>query len=183
MPETIAPTALEERPATAAPPADASLLTLDTGADTIQKPQHRPAAIPKCPYLAGRPPHGTYHMWPSGVNVCHARSVGDEPFGHVSKDTQDSRCFCAAEVFEQCPDFQSARSRNISLPVFGGSHPATAVPGRQAEPERRHRRERHKRQRRSRAQKWWDKNRGALFVSACWLVLAAVAFWLVWRSM
>jgi hypothetical protein len=128
-------------------------------------------------------------MWPSGVNVCHARPNGQEPFGHVSKETQDSRCFCPAEVYEQCPDFQSASARAIPLPVFGGTHPAAAVPdgpppsSLRSLPRRHHHRERHKRRRRSPTRKWWEKNRGTLLVSGCWLLLAAVAFWLVCHSL
>src|SRR5438067_989428 len=172
MLETIAPPpaprvpAPEEHPTNTKPTGSAPLLTVDVGGDTIRKPGPAkgvptervmgPAVIPKCPYLAGRPPHGTYHMWPSGVNVCYARTAGDEPFGGVGKDTQDGRCFCAAEVYEQCPDFEQARAQNIALPVFAGAHPATAAPGGSIAPERRHRRERHKRRRRSRAQKWWE---------------------------
>src|SRR5437762_1611060 len=70
----------------------------------------------KCPYLAGRPPHGSHHLWPSGVNVCYARPREEKSYGQVSKETQAARCFCGTEPFEHCPDYERARAREIALP-------------------------------------------------------------------
>ncbi len=136
----------------------------------------------KCPYLAGRPPHGSYHLWPSGVNVCYARGEGEKPYGHMGKETQRSRCFCGPEVFEQCADYERAQTGGVALPVFDGTGPSmdrvSAAPLRNA------RRERVKRRRqRSVIKEWLQSSGRTTLVCACWVILALVSFWLVLRSM
>src|SRR5712691_3814599 len=67
------------------------------GVDDLDRATERALEIlprAKCPYLAGRPPHGSHHLWPSGLNVCYARPREDKPYGGVSKETQAARCFC-----------------------------------------------------------------------------------------
>src|SRR5687767_6973010 len=67
----------------------------ETERPTVLRPEGANAVPPleihpeqKCPYLAGRPPHGSYHLWPSGVNVCYARGADGRTYGHASKETQ-----------------------------------------------------------------------------------------------
>jgi hypothetical protein len=73
----------------------------------------------KCPYLAGRPPHGTYKLWPSSINVCYGRPHGGKTYGHVSKETQGGRCFAGASAFCDCPDYQQALAVSLPAPEFG----------------------------------------------------------------
>lgn len=138
----------------------------------------------KCPYLAGRPPHGSHHTWPSGVNVCFARASEEKRYGRVSKETQATRCFCGSEVYRRCADFESARERNLELPIFDGKTPDEGT-GANAEPLHRHvRRERMKRRRRRTPVRARLATLGqSPFACLCWILLMAVAFWLVRRTM
>lgn len=141
-------------------------------------PPHRSADSPtihKCPYLAGRPPYGTYHLWPSGVNVCYARAASEQPYGHVSKETQDQLCFRAAEVYERCADHARARARDQAPPTFGGAAPRGAAEGAEVTGVRRERVRR--RRRRSPVRRWLEHNGKAALTSACWLLFAAIAYW------
>src|SRR5262245_37792530 len=55
-------------------------------------------AVPQtCPYLAGRPPCGTHHLFPSGTNVCWADRGDSKPYRTVSRDTQAAYCFNGSE--------------------------------------------------------------------------------------
>jgi hypothetical protein len=138
----------------------------------------------RCPYLAGRPPHGSYHMGPSGVNVCYARPREEKPYGGVSKETQAARCFCGTEPYERCPDYERAHAREIAFPVFTGSAPAQPITAEERAPQRRVRRERVKRRhRRSPLQQWLKENGRNTFICASWTILALAVFSLILRSM
>src|SRR5436190_2090263 len=106
------------------PPGERSGGTGATPRPTVENPQQRRAragevALPlRCPYLAGRPPHGCFHLWPSSINVCYARPREEKPYSTVSKETQAARCFGGTEPFEHCPDHKRARVREIALPAF-----------------------------------------------------------------
>ena len=138
----------------------------------------------KCPYLAGRPPHGSHHLWPSGVNVCYARPREEKPYSQVSKETQAARCFCGTEPFERCPDFERARAREIALPLFGGhapERPGAAAESGAGQPLRRQRvKHRH---RRSPLQRWLKENGRATLICAGCALVALLAFSLILRSM
>jgi hypothetical protein len=73
----------------------------------------------KCPYLAGRPPHGTFKLWPSSINVCYGRRQEGKTYGHVSKETQEQRCFGGNEVYCRCPDYEQALAAALAPPKFG----------------------------------------------------------------
>jgi hypothetical protein len=73
----------------------------------------------KCPYLAGRPPHGTYKLWPSSINVCFGRPQDGKVYGHVSKETQERQCFGGEGLFCACSSYQHAQSHSITPPEFG----------------------------------------------------------------
>jgi len=138
----------------------------------------------KCPYLAGRPPHGSHHVWPSGVNVCYARPREEKPYGQVSKETQAARCFCGTEPFERCPDFERAHAREIALPVFAGHAPERPSAAAESGAGRQLRRKRVKhRHRRSPLQRWLKENGRAALICAGWVVVALLAFSLILRSM
>jgi len=138
----------------------------------------------KCPYLAGRPPHGSHHTWPSGVNVCFARLSEEKPYGRVSKETQATRCFCGDPVFERCADFERARERNLELPLFDGKAPDERSGADEESPRRHVRRERLKRRHRSTPLRTRLATIGqSTFACVCWLLLMVVAFWLVRRTM
>jgi hypothetical protein len=163
MPETIAPV----------PNADVRSQSLEIATTSLQH---------KCPYLAGRPPHGTYHLRPSGSNVCFARPTGTEQYGPVSKETQDQRCFCTDRVYETCPDFERARAQEIPVPTFGSPamlhHATGSVPG--VRHDRIKRRHRH---RRSRSRHWWQQNLKLILIVSYWLLIAGAACWVIWRSL
>jgi hypothetical protein len=132
----------------------------------------------KCSYLAGRPPHGSYHMWPSGVNVCYARPREEKPYGPVSKETQTSRCLCGSEVYEECADFASARERGLELPVFGGEGSDHAR-AEEERPRRRVRRERHKRRHgRSSMALWLAKYSQSPLACGFWVLVIGATLWL-----
>lgn len=162
----------------------------ETERPTLLRPEGPNATPPmdihpeqKCPYLAGRPPHGSYHLWPSGVNVCYARGVDGRAYGHTGKETQHSQCFCGAEAYEGCDDFQRAQELGTALPVFEGTGPSSHRGG-HAAPSKGRKRERVKRRHRdSPFQKWVKSSAASTFVCACWILLALVAYWLVKRSM
>jgi hypothetical protein len=123
-------------------------------------------------------------MGPSGVNVCYARPREEKPYGGVSKETQAARCFRGTEPYEQCPDYERARAREIALPVFSGNAPAQPITAEARAPRRRVRRERVKRrQRRSPLQQWLKENGRSTLICAGWTILALVAFSLILRWM
>src|SRR5438270_311669 len=114
-PEQTGAVAVQERDVEAIAPADFRSPRGDSMPDAAVDPEQ------KCPYLAGRPPHGSYHLWPSGINVCYARKTGDKPYGHADKETQQSQCFCGAALYGRCADYQGAATRGVPLPVFNGT--------------------------------------------------------------
>src|SRR5436309_2753380 len=77
-----------------------------------------PEGFQKCPYLAGRPPCGTHHMFPSGTNVCWASPGEEKPYRGVSHDTQESRCFGGPEGQAGCERYQHAVAQALPLPRF-----------------------------------------------------------------
>jgi hypothetical protein len=177
MPEHTGSVAVQEREAACPPPPGGEAAPGDPMAVVSVHPEQ------KCPYLAGRPPHGSHHLWPSGVNVCYARGSGNKPYGPASKGTQQRQCFCGGEVFERCADYERAQAGGVTLPAFDGSGPSSNRGG-SAAPTRHVRRERHKRRRRrSAVQKWMESSAKPTFVCACWVLLAMVAYWLVMRSL
>lgn len=154
----------------------------DPGASENSMPEHT-APPQKCPYLAGRPPHGSHHLEPSGVNVCYARTREAKPYSRVSQETQTTRCFRGGEVYERCADFESARERRLALPVFDGKIPAADASAGTEAPRREIRRERMKRRRRAPLRAQLAILSQSRFACVCWLLLMAAAFWLMRRSM
>jgi hypothetical protein len=73
----------------------------------------------KCPYLAGRPPHGTYKLWPSSINVCYGRLSEGKSYGPVSKNIQERQCFGGEGIYCECDDYQKALAISIAPPEFG----------------------------------------------------------------
>lgn len=151
------------------------------GPDVVPSPEK--SAEQKCPYLAGRPPHGSYHLWPSGVNVCYARGADGRAYGHASKETQQDHCFGGTGVYERCESFQRAHAGSIPLPMFDGAGPSTARGGPAAPTRHAERRRVKRRRRRSRLREWRESGAFSTCVCACWILLALVAFWLVLRTM
>jgi hypothetical protein len=147
-------------------------------------PDQTDAPQRKCPYLAGRPPHGSYRMEPSGANVCFARASEEKRYGRVSKEAQATRCFCGGEVYERCHDFASAREHHLELPMFAGKAPGPETNAEGEAPRRSVRRERAKRRhRRVPSRKWLANLSQSTFACICWILLMVVAFWLVRRTM
>jgi hypothetical protein len=72
----------------------------------------------KCPYLAGRPPCGTHHLFPSGTNVCWASPGEEKPYRGIRHETQESRCFGGPEGQAGCERYQQAVARALPLPRF-----------------------------------------------------------------
>ncbi len=72
----------------------------------------------KCPYLAGRPPCGTHHLFPSGTNVCWADPGKEKPYQAISRGTQDLNCFGGAEGQTTCARFQQATTKALPPPRF-----------------------------------------------------------------
>src|SRR5262249_40370310 len=139
------------------------------------------ALRPRCPYLSGRPPHGSFHLAPSGVNVCYAQPRQEKPYSHVSKETQAARCFGGTEPFERCPDYEHAHIQEIPLPIFerhSTTRPAVAGAGALV-----HRRRVKRRHRRSHLQRWLKENGRSTLICAGWVVLALAAFTLLLRSL
>ena len=161
--------------------------TLQPGLDDPdQEPERSPENSPplKCPYLAGRPPHGSFHLWPSGVNVCYARPREEKPYGHVNKETQAARCFCGTEPFERCPDYERAGTNGIALPVFDGHTEAQPDPAEASAAGRPVQRKRVKRRHRSSPlQRWLKENGRSTLICAAWVIAALLAFSLILRSM
>src|SRR5262249_12525216 len=125
--------------------------------------------------------HGSFHLSPSGVNVCYARPRQEKPYSQVSKETQAARCFGGTEPFERCPDYERARTQEIPLPVFdrhGTARPVVAGAG--APVQRRRVKRRH---RRSLLQRWLKENGRSTLICAGWVILALAAFTLLLRSM
>src|ERR1043166_7539924 len=54
---------------------------LRTAGDEVGRVRER---LGKCPYLAGRPPCGTHHLFPSRVNVCWAERSQAKPYHTIS---------------------------------------------------------------------------------------------------
>jgi hypothetical protein len=76
------------------------------------------AGFQKCPYLAGRPPCGSHHMFPSGTNVCWAGPDDEKPYRGVSRDTQAEHCFGGPEGLAGCSRYQHAVAQALPLPRF-----------------------------------------------------------------
>jgi hypothetical protein len=72
----------------------------------------------KCPYLAGRPPCGTHHMFPSGANVCYACPSENKPYRSQSRQTQELHCFGGTEGVAGCEPYQRAVAEALPLPRF-----------------------------------------------------------------
>jgi hypothetical protein len=90
-----------------------------TGARTLT------ASFPKCPYLAGRPPCGTHHLFPSGTNVCWADPGEGKPYRAISRDTQSAHCFGGSDGPSGCDHYRQAVANARPLPQFA-SRPASA---------------------------------------------------------
>lgn len=84
--------------------------------------------LQKCPYLAGRPPCGTFHLFPSGTNVCWADPSEEKPYRAISRSTQDAHCFAGPEGQRSCPRYQQAEAQSLPLPQFEPPRPAALAP-------------------------------------------------------
>jgi hypothetical protein len=175
MSEPASSVALQDRPAETAPSAPPKAVAA-TAAPGAEIPLDR-----KCPYLAGRPPHGSYHLCPSGANVCYARATGEKPYGRASKETQESRCFCGEQRFGCCPDYEQARARGVPLPIFEASGPSSTRSGAAVRTLRRHRVK--QRRRRSALRRWLESSGKITLICACGVLLALAVFCLLLRSM
>jgi hypothetical protein len=74
--------------------------------------------VGKCPYLAGRPPCGTHHLFPSGANVCWAVMGETKPYQGISREAQDRHCFGGANSYSGCDRYQGAVAAGVPLPQF-----------------------------------------------------------------
>jgi hypothetical protein len=75
--------------------------------------------VRKCPYLAGRPPCGTHHLFPSGANVCWATTrEGGKPYLGIERELQDRHCFGGPEGQDSCECYRSAVAASVPLPRF-----------------------------------------------------------------
>lgn len=83
--------------------------------------------IQKCPYLAGRPPCGTHHLFPSGTNVCWAGPGEEKPYRTISRETQRDHCFGEPDGPRACDRYRRAVADALPLPHFE-SRPASAAP-------------------------------------------------------
>jgi hypothetical protein len=149
-------------------------------------PEHGPETPvrPQCPYLAGRPPHGSHHQWPSGLNVCYGRPREQKPYGQVSKETQAARCFSGTQPFDCCPDYERAQAGGIALPMFDGRpvpRPSQGESGSPGNPVQRKRVKR--RHHRSPLRTWMKENGRTTLICAGWVALALAVFALLLRSM
>src|SRR5712692_10405295 len=118
--------------------------------------------VRKCPYLAGRPPCGSHHLFPSGANVCWAAAGEAKPYHAISRDTQDRHCFGGGGPGGQdgCGRYRKAVAAGLPLPQFERP-PADAPSGpKRALPPRRKPRRRAKR----------GTSRLMLMSHAAWLV-------------
>ena len=92
-----------------------------TGARTVT------GVFQKCPYLAGRPPCGTHHLYPSGTNVCWADPGAEKPYRAISRDTQSAHCFGGSDGLSGCDRYRQAVAHARLLPHFD-SRPASVSP-------------------------------------------------------
>src|SRR5438132_2655060 len=76
------------------------------------------ADIPKCPYLAGRPPCGSHHLFPSGTNVCWADPGAEKPYRAISRNTQATHCFGGPDGQLGCDRYRQAVEVARPLPHF-----------------------------------------------------------------
>jgi hypothetical protein len=106
----------------------------------------------KCPYLAGRPPCGTHHLFPSGTNVCWADTGDNKPYRTVSRDTQATHCFNGPDGLRGCERYQRAIAAALPLPQF--ERPSESEAPRFERPQPRHRRS-HRRQAGANARLWY----------------------------
>ena len=74
--------------------------------------------VRKCPYLAGRPPCGTHHLFPSGANVCWAATGEAKPYSGISRETQASHCLRGPEGQDGCEQYRGAVAAGVPLPQF-----------------------------------------------------------------
>jgi hypothetical protein len=72
----------------------------------------------KCAYLAGRPPCGTHHLFPSGTNVCWAAPGEGKPYRTISLDTQSAHCFGGPDGLRRCDRYRQAEADARPLPHF-----------------------------------------------------------------
>jgi hypothetical protein len=86
--------------------------------EMVQKAVPVIAGRQKCPYLAGRPPCGTHHLFPSGANVCWAEASEGKPYRSISRDTQELRCFGASEGQDGCERYRRALDQLLPPPQF-----------------------------------------------------------------
>src|SRR4051794_20032431 len=79
----------------------------ESSTDRAPQPREDPRieGFQKCPYLAGRPPCGTHHMFPSGANVCYACPGESKPYRSQSRETQALHCFGGAEGLAGCEHY------------------------------------------------------------------------------
>jgi hypothetical protein len=89
-----------------------------SGGDPQPREDPRIAGFQKCPYLAGRPPCGTHHMFPSGANVCYACPSERKPYRSQTRETQELHCFGGAEGVAACEQYQRAVAEALPLPRF-----------------------------------------------------------------
>lgn len=81
------------------------------------------AGFQKCPYLAGRPPCGTHHLFPSGTNVCWASPGEEKPYRAISRELQADCCFGGAAGLAECDRYQHALAEALPLPRFEPPRP------------------------------------------------------------
>jgi hypothetical protein len=74
--------------------------------------------VRKCPYLAGRPPCGTHHLFPSGANVCWAKAGDAKSYLGISREAQDRHCFGGPEGQDSCEQYRAAVDGGVPLPQF-----------------------------------------------------------------
>src|SRR5713226_5139071 len=74
----------------------------------------------KCPYLAGRPPCGTHHLFPSGTNVCWADPGKAKPYRAISRETQRAHCFGGPDGPRGCDRYRRAVAEKRLRPQFEG---------------------------------------------------------------
>src|SRR3989442_14581155 len=90
------------------------------------------ADIPKCPYLAGRPPCGTHHLFPSGTNVCWADPGKAKPYRAISRETQRAHCFGGPDGPRGCDRYRRGGAGGRLRPPLRarpGGGPAPAAGG------------------------------------------------------
>jgi hypothetical protein len=133
------------------------------------------AGFQKCPYLAGRPPCGTHHMFPSGTNVCWANPREEKPYRGISRETQADRCFGGAEGLADCELYQQALAEALPLPRFEPPQPERSAESEWIIPDEH--RPRHRRREE-------EKRRARLMFYASWaapLILSLLLLGLLFR--